>query len=80
MWENVGALLAEADCDWKDVGYIIVYLRDMADYVTVNKLFEQQFPDIPRVIVLAPVCRPKWLIEMECMAVKQCNNQAYAAF
>ena len=70
MWENVEALLAAAGCGWEDVGHIIVYLRDPADYQVVCDLFSKCFPDIPYVIVLAPVCRPGWLIEMECMAMR----------
>ena len=71
MWENVEMLLAEADCNFDHVGVIIVYLRDMADYQVVKKLFGARYPDIPTVIVHAPVCRPGWLIEMECMAIKK---------
>ena len=48
---------------------MLVYLRDPADYAVVREMYEERFPDIPRVIVLAPVCRPGWLIEMECMAM-----------
>ena len=59
---------------------MIVYLRDIADYPIVRDLMEQQFPDVPKVIVLAPVCRPGWLIEMECMGVKECKNKGYAPF
>lgn len=70
MWENVGALLDAAGFGWQDVGQILVYLRDPADYSVVNAMFEQRFPDIPRIIVHAPVCRPGWLVEMECMAMK----------
>lgn len=70
MWENVEALLAEAEMTIeRDVMQMIVYLRDTADYETVRALFEERFPDIPKVITLAPVCRPEWLIEMECIAV-----------
>lgn len=71
MWENVGALLDAAEFGWQDVGQILVYLRDSADYSVVNAMFEQRFPDIPRIIVHAPVCRPGWLVEMECMAMKK---------
>lgn len=71
MWENVEALLKEADCGFEDMGHIIVYLRDMADYAVVKEMFDMRFPDTPRVITLAPVCRPGWLVEMECMAVKK---------
>lgn len=71
MWENVEALLNEADCTYQDVGIMIVYLRDVADYELVNELYEERFPQTPRIIVHAPVCRSGWLIEMECMAVKE---------
>lgn len=78
MWENVKTLLNEADCDWEDVCHMIVYLRDIADYATVDAMYRQKFPHIPHVIVLAPVCRPEWLIEMECFAVKPQFHSAYA--
>ena len=80
MWENVDALLKEAECGFEDVGQMIVYLRDTADYAVVNKMFEERFSGVPKVIVHAPVCRPGWLIEMECMATKAVKNEAYADF
>lgn len=80
MWENVEALLAEADCNFDDVGQMIVYLRDVADYPVVSQMFEERFPGVPKVIVYAPVCRPGWLIEMECMATKKIDNAAYKPF
>lgn len=78
MWENVRTLLNEAACDWDDVCHMIVYLRDIADYNTVDAMYREQFPHIPHVIVLAPVCRPEWLIEMECMAIKPQSCSEYA--
>lgn len=76
MWENVETLLKEADCTFEHVGHLLVYLRDMADYVVVEEMFEERFPNIPKVFLLAPVCRSGWLIEMECMAVKSvCHPQ-----
>ena len=80
MWENVEALLAEADCTFNDVGQMIVYLRDTADYAVVNEMFEKRFPGIPKIIVHAPVCRPGWLIEMECMATKTVTNSEFEPF
>ena len=71
MIENVEVLLAEADCTASDIGQIIIYLRDIADYSVVNDIIARRFPGKPYVIVHAPVCRPGWLIEMECMAVKK---------
>lgn len=80
MWENVQTLLNEAGTDFEDVMHIIVYLRDTADYAVVAEMFAERFPNIPTVITLAPVCRPTWLIEMECMAVKERKNTAYRDF
>jgi hypothetical protein len=36
----------------------------------VSELYRERFADKPYVIVHAPVCRPGWLVETECMAVK----------
>ena len=78
MWENVEALLAEADSDWTDVSEIVCYLRDFADFIVVDRMFNEKFSNvgtnkksIPYLLVHAPVCRPGWLIEMECMATKR---------
>jgi enamine deaminase RidA (YjgF/YER057c/UK114 family) len=79
MWENVEALLAEAECDFSHVGQMTVYLRDLGDYAVVKRMFDERFPHTPKVILLAPVCRPGWLIEMECMAVKSEANPAFNA-
>ena len=80
MWENVEVLLNEAECSFEDVGQMIVYLRDTADYTVVNRMFEERFPGVPKVIVLAPVCRPGWLIEMECMATKAVQQAEYEIY
>ena len=68
MWENVEVLLREAGTDTSHIGQILVYLRRSEDYPVVAELFAGRFPDVPYVILHAPVCRPDWLIEMECMA------------
>ena len=80
MWENVETLLKEAECTFEHVAHLLVYLRDIADYTIVREMFEERFPNIPKVFLLAPVCRPGWLVEMECMAVKSINDERYSAF
>lgn len=80
MWENVEALLKEGETSWEDVMQIVVYLRDTADYEVVRQLFAERFPHIPTVITLAPVCRPTWLVEMECIAVKEKVNERFRKF
>lgn len=80
MWENVEKLLEEGGATFNDVMQIVVYLRDSADYLTVSRMFKEKFPDTPYVITLAPVCRPAWLIEMECIAVTPNAYQEYKEF
>jgi enamine deaminase RidA (YjgF/YER057c/UK114 family) len=80
MLENIDALLKEALCTFDDVGEITVYLRDTADYETVRKIFAERFANKPQIIVLAPVCRSGWLIEMECMAVRNANNPQFEEY
>ena len=80
MWENVETLLAEAECTYEDVGYMVVYLRDISDYQVVHQLYEERFHGKPYVIVHAPVCRSGWLVEMECMAVRKVDNPHLKAY
>lgn len=68
MIENVGILLEEGGASFADVREVSVYLRNAEDYLKVAGIFEELCSNIPYVIVLAPVCRPEWLIEMECIA------------
>lgn len=78
MMENVSALLAEADATMADVMQAIVYIRDTADYANVKHFLETNYPDLPHVIVRAPVCRTGWLIEMECVAVTAQGDERFA--
>lgn len=80
MWDNVEALLSEAGATFADMMQIVVYLRDVADYAVVRQLFAEKFPGMPCIITLAPVCRPTWLIEMECIAVMPAKEKLYRDF
>lgn len=80
MWENVEALLKEAECGFEHIGQMIVYLRDAADYQVVKQMYDQRFPSTPKVFLHAPVCRPGWLIEMECMGVRKLENAELANY
>ena len=79
-FENVQALLSEADANLNDVAQMIVYLRDTADFAIVNRYLDTNHPSIPKIVVLAPVCRPGWLVEIECIAVKSIENKQFALF
>lgn len=70
MMQNISMLLQEASCTTDDIQMALVYLRDAADYPRVERFFSEYYPSLPHLIVHAPVCRPAWLIETECMAMK----------
>jgi enamine deaminase RidA (YjgF/YER057c/UK114 family) len=76
-WDNVEALLNEADCTFDDIAQIIVYLRDVADYQCVKEMFDTKFANVPNGILLAPICRAGWLVEMECIAIKPIQQNKY---
>ena len=71
LLENVSVLLNEAECAFEDVMSMIIYLRDISDCEKVRQIFDSRYPDMPKVYLWAPVCRPGWLVEMECIALKQ---------
>ena len=72
--ENISALLAEGGGGLADVRAATVYLRDPAELAAVKAEFDAAFPNIPIVYLRAPVCRPEWLVECECIAVRPADN------
>ena len=66
LLENVSELLREGGSSLDDVPYFIIYLRDISDYPVIEAYMQERFPAVPRIILEARVCRPAWLIEMEC--------------
>mgnify|MGYP002713122523 CR=1 FL=1 len=79
-FDTVAALLAEAGCGSGDLAQIIVYLRDPSDQPSVQAWLDQRFGDTPTLLVHAPVCRPGWLIEVECSAILDRGDARWAAF
>jgi len=77
---NIQALLDEAGATMQHVAHMVIYLRDIADHAAVNRYLTSHYPDIPRVLLWAPVCRPAWLVEVECMAIVPIENQNFEKF
>ena len=74
LLENISELLAEGGSSLDKVPYFVVYLRDISDYPLIDGYMQQRFPNVPRIILEARVCRPSWLIEMECeIALQVCH-------
>lgn len=69
--KNIEALLKNENATLEDVMVFIVYLRDPVDYHFVKNKMREKFKDTPIIFVNAPVCRPGWLIEIECIAIIQ---------
>ncbi|HEV2336367.1 MAG TPA: Rid family hydrolase [Stellaceae bacterium] len=66
---NVEALLAAGAGRLDDLLYLIVYLRNPADFPSVRQRLGHRLPGLPVVAVEGPVCRPEWLVEVEGVAV-----------
>ena len=71
LLENISALLADGGATMQDVKYFIIYLRDLADAPVVERYMSEAYPTVPRIITHAKVCRPAWLVEMECIAERE---------
>jgi len=67
--ENVDALLRTGGACLADMMYLIVYLRDPADYTPVKAYLSRSLSTVPSVIVQGAVCRQEWLIEVEGVAI-----------
>lgn len=69
LFFNIEKLLESGGGDLSQVRYFIVYLRDVADYKAVSDYMRLRFPGKPFLLTEARVCRPEWLIEVECVAL-----------
>lgn len=77
---NVDALLRSGSATLADIMHLLVYLRDPTDYAGVNAYLSKRFTDIPILIVHGAVCRPEWLVEVECIAVVPNDEPALPSF
>ncbi|MDR1273560.1 MAG: hypothetical protein LBK12_03325, partial [Odoribacteraceae bacterium] len=78
--QNVEALLRKGGAGRMDVTHAIVYLRDAADRDAVAGVMEEWLPGVPTVHVRAAVCRPGWLVEIECSAIIPSSRAAFPPF
>jgi enamine deaminase RidA (YjgF/YER057c/UK114 family) len=66
---NIEQLLRDGNASMKDIAQMTVYLRDVSDYQIIYQFLNNHFKNVPFVITSARVCRPEWLIEIECIAI-----------
>jgi len=78
--ENVEALLKPAGATLKDMCVLIAYVRDPSDHAVVWQQMRERFGDIPMEVVVAPVCRPEWLVEVEGKAIVPTSTPELPSF
>ena len=81
VFENISALLAEADAGLADFKQATVYLRDPADFALIEPVLQKHLaPDALCAVVRGAVCRPGWLVEIEGIAVNSRGNSKFKPF
>ena len=81
LLDNIEALLQEGEASLSDIKLATLYLRDTADADMTRKIvFDRIGRTLPLVTVKAPVCRPAWLVEMECIAVNNKGSSNFPTF
>ncbi|HPD28833.1 MAG TPA: Rid family hydrolase [Phycisphaerae bacterium] len=78
--ENIEALLDHAGATVNDMSAFIVYIRDPSDHMIAQQQMRDRFGHAPIAVLVAPVCRPGWLIEVEGTAVVPETNPELLPF
>jgi enamine deaminase RidA (YjgF/YER057c/UK114 family) len=78
--ENIEALLKHAGASLQDMAVFLVYVRDPSDHAVVTQQMRERFGNVPIQVVIAHVCRPGWLVEVEGKAVIPAANPNLPAF
>jgi enamine deaminase RidA (YjgF/YER057c/UK114 family) len=70
--DNIEALLSGQGATLGDMSYLIIYLRNPKQYYLILDLLAERIPESVLLLpVVAPVCRPGWLIEIEGQGIMQ---------
>ena len=70
---NIKNILSEADCQLNDVVKTTVFVTNLNDFSTINKIYEEYFPDNPpaRSTIQVAALPLNAQIEIECIAIKK---------
>ena len=72
--KNIQLLLKQAGSDFHNVCVFITYARDISDASLIYEEMNKKFKNTPFLVVIGPVCRPGWLVEIECQAICPADN------
>lgn len=68
--------LAGSGATLRDVAKLRVYVRHPEDYERCREVVEQRLPNVPAIYLLADVCRPDLLVEIEAVAFSRFHGRA----
>jgi enamine deaminase RidA (YjgF/YER057c/UK114 family) len=66
---NITALLRAAGAELRDMGVFVAYVRNPGDCAFVLQRMREHCGAAPIEVLVAPICRPGWLVEVEGMAI-----------
>jgi enamine deaminase RidA (YjgF/YER057c/UK114 family) len=78
--DNVAALLGAAGAALDDLGILIAYIRDPADHQSVRDRLQERCGLVPFEVLVAPICRPGWLVEVEGVAAIHAHRPHFPPF
>ena len=78
--KNIEVLLKQAGANFENVCVFIVYVRDITDAGVIRQEMKNRFGNIPCLVTWSKVCRPGWLVEIECQAISDQHNNNFPAF
>jgi len=67
--DNLAALLEKAGAVGADLCVLVAYLRQPEGEPLVRRAVRRRFGDVPTLVVIAPICRTEWLVEIEGQAL-----------
>lgn len=76
---NIDALLQQAGAGFQHINVMIAYVRNPSDQPIVEQQLFDSYENIPIIVLVAPVCRPGWLVEVECQATITAKNPTLPA-
>lgn len=78
--DNIHRVICQAGATLANVSQIRVYIKSLADYNAIREVAEARLGGIPCLYLIADVCRPELLVEIEAVvAVKKAAETAAAA-
>lgn len=78
--DNVEALLRTAGAELGDLGVLVAYVRDGADQAFVTQRLRDRCGPVPLAVVVTPICRPGWLVEVEGTTVVPADEPGLPTF